>query len=144
MITIFDNKKLLKNSLNIPLETIKNYLEDTFDIKKDINIIFLSAKQIKKLNKEYRNKDEVTDILSFNIDGKNILGEIYICPEYIIKNTDKEDQQEQFLRILIHGILHLQGYDHQKKFRKVDYKDEAMYIEQEEKLKKILEQIKQK
>jgi rRNA maturation RNase YbeY len=80
-------------------------------------------------------------VLSFNIDTPGILGEIYICPEYIINTTDTEKLTEQLIRILIHGILHLKGYDHKKKFKEVDYKDEPMYIKQEEILDKILSRL---
>jgi rRNA maturation RNase YbeY len=144
MISIFNKKKLLEQTSNLPLEDIKDSLEQIFNIEENINIIFLSAKKIKQLNNEYRKKDEVTDVLSFNIDSSDTLGEIYICPEYIIKNTDKENQLKQFIRIFIHGVLHLQGYDHNKTFQEVDYKEEPMYIKQEEILDKILTTIEQK
>jgi probable rRNA maturation factor len=144
MISIFNKKKLLEQTSNLPLEDIKDSLEQIFNIEENINIIFLSAKKIKQLNNEYRKKDEVTDVLSFNIDTSDTLGEIYICPEYIIKNTDKGNQLKQFIRIFIHGILHLQGYDHNQVFQEVDYKEEPMYIKQEEILDKILTTIEQK
>lgn len=67
----------------------------------DISIVLVGRKKIRDLNKKYRKKDEATDVLSFG-DGLN---EIVICPE-MIKSSLNE--------VLIHGILHLLGYEHSK------------------------------
>lgn len=139
MITVFNTKKLSNISKDIDLKEFLSFLEDEFSIEKDTNIIFINKKQIEKLNREYREKDEVTDVLSFNIDSQEVLGEIYICPEYVINIiSKKEDIEEEIYRLIIHGLLHLQGYNHKTNFDKVDYKDEPMYIKQEEILNKFL------
>lgn len=138
MIESFNHKKLFKISKDIPLEKIKKLLVEQFAFPKKVNIIFVDQEYIKELNKEFREKDEVTDVLSFNIDSSDTLGEIYICPEYVIKNISKKDFKEEIVRLIVHGILHLKGYDHKEEFSKVDYKREPMYIEQEEILNKIL------
>lgn len=89
-------------------------------IKGDVEINIVGEKEIKSLNKKYRNKNKVTDVLSFawQEDKKiksNFLGQIYIClPQ--IKRQAKEYNvtiKEEFKRMLIHGLLHLVGYDHQ-------------------------------
>lgn len=144
MITVFNTEKLLEISKDIPIDKIKNLLEEQFSLSKDVNIIFVESAEIKNLNKEYRDKDEVTDVLSFNLDSNDTLGEIYVSPEYIIKNISEEIFTEEILRVLVHGILHLKGYTHKKKFDKFDYKGEPMYIKQEDLLNKILTQLKQK
>jgi probable rRNA maturation factor len=139
MIKGFNTEKLSKISKDIVLKDFLSFLEDELSIKKDTNIIFVNEKQIEKLNREYREKDEVTDVLSFNIDSQQILGEIYICPEYVInKISKKEDMKEEIYRLIVHGLLHLQGYDHKRHFDKVDYKNEPMYIKQEEIINKFL------
>jgi probable rRNA maturation factor len=137
MIEFFNTKKLLKIDKEFPLEDIKNFLENKFP-SNNINIIFTNQREIKKLNEEFRSKEEVTDVLSFNLDSKNLLGEIYICPKYVMKEFKDIDLKKQILRLIIHGILHLEGLDHKKKFDKFDYRDEPMYIKQEELLNKFL------
>lgn len=144
MISIYNTEKLLEISKDIPIDRIKNLLEQETSLSKDVNIVFLDKEEIKELNKSYRDKDEVTDVLSFNLDSNNTLGEIYVCPEYIINNISKEKFTEEIIRVLIHGILHLKGYEHKKKFDEFDYKDEPMYIRQEDLLNKILNQLLQK
>ena len=137
MIQFFNTKKLLKIENAFPLEDSKHFLEKEFPTE-NVNIIFTDQREIKKLNKQFRAKVEVTDVLSFNIDSDNLLGEIYICPKYVMKEFKDIDFQKQIIRLVIHGILHLKGYDHKKNFNKVDYKDESMYIKQEELLNKFL------
>lgn len=144
MISIYNTEKLLEISKDIPIDKIKSLLEQETSLSKDVNIVFLDKEEIKELNKTYRDKDEVTDVLSFNLDSNNTLGEIYVCPEYIINNISKEKFTEEIIRVLIHGILHLKGYEHKKKFDEFDYKDEPMYIRQEDLLNKILNQLLQK
>ncbi|MDD2807952.1 MAG: rRNA maturation RNase YbeY [Patescibacteria group bacterium] len=86
----------------------------------EINII--SDAEMRQINKQYRGKNKVTDVLSFawqedKIVASNFLGQIYIClPQ--IKRQAKEygvTAQEEFKRMLTHGLLHLIGYDHQVK-----------------------------
>ncbi len=141
MITVFNSKELFKIFPGISVDIIKNLLEGQFELDKGVNIIFVDRKHIQELNRNYRKKDEVTDVLSFNIDSNETLGEIYICPEYIIKNIAKEKSTEEIIRVMIHGILHLQGFEHIGEFDEVDYDEEPMYIKQEQILNKILTQL---
>jgi probable rRNA maturation factor len=94
----------------------------------DLNIWFTTSATIKKYNKKYRNKEKATDILSFpfydklkpgkKINAKNkdeqILGDIIISLEFCKKYADKNKLKfnNYLLRIIIHGIAHLLGYDH--------------------------------
>lgn len=73
----------------------------------NISIAFVDKKEIKKLNKKYRGKNEPTDVLSFNLNERNYLGEVVICPEIAKGNI-------RMAKVLIHGILHLLGYDHER------------------------------
>ena len=77
--------------------------------RKEINlsIVFVSKNKIREINKKYRKKDEVTDVLSFGHD----LNEIVICPAMI--KTEKE-----LAKVLIHGILHILEYNHGKLMEK--------------------------
>lgn len=88
----------------------------------ELTLIITTSKKIKLLNTKYRGKNETTDVLSFPIDlkhpesakGKIILGDIYICPQFI-KKTTGEISKEILGFIFIHGMLHLLGYNHQTK-----------------------------
>lgn len=91
-------------------------------VKGEIEINIVDNRLIKKINREFRGIDKITDVLSFawqedQVIKTDFLGQIYISyPK--IKIQAKENKitiNEEFIRMLAHGILHLVGYDHQTK-----------------------------
>ena len=83
---------------------------------KELVIVFMSSDEIKKLNKQYFKKNKATDILSFSPLEDNSLGELVLCVEKI-KQQAKEHHlsfEEEFAYLLLHGLLHLLGYHHEK------------------------------
>jgi probable rRNA maturation factor len=78
----------------------------------NINIVFVDNRYIRNLNKEYKGMDIPTDVLSFKLDESKNSGEIYISGEYIKKSYKGEKFAEEILRLIIHGTLHILGYDH--------------------------------
>ncbi|MFH1837944.1 MAG: rRNA maturation RNase YbeY [Candidatus Kuenenbacteria bacterium] len=109
------NKKLIKKIVQEVFKKMK------FKEKAEISIIFVGEKKIKQLNKKYRKINKITDVLSFGLwklEGtQNNFGEIFICYQKIIKQAKifKHSVFQELKIILIHGILHLLGYDHEKK-----------------------------
>lgn len=77
-----------------------------------LSIVFVGQGKMRKLNKKYRGKNKVTDVLSFD----NGLNEIVICLREVKKNAKrfKSTFKKELARVLIHGILHLLGYEHEK------------------------------
>ena len=90
--------------------------------KVNFTLLLSNNRQIRKLNKKFRNKDKPTDILSFPVDKKirikkNIyLGDIIISYNFINKPKIKEIRLLKYkvAKIFIHGFLHLLGFDHKK------------------------------
>jgi len=95
--------------------------------KKEIGLSIVLAGQgrIRELNKKYRGKNRVTDVLSFGDE----LNEVVICLSEV-KKTAKiyhSTFKKELARVLIHGILHILGYDHEvspKKAREMEKKQE--------------------
>ena len=81
--------------------------------KLDISIIFVGASKIRQLNKLYRKKDKVTDVLSFFYGNE---GEIFICLKQAKQQArdNKHDLRVELVRLTIHGLAHIAGYDHEK------------------------------
>jgi probable rRNA maturation factor len=80
---------------------------------KEVSIVFIGDKKMRELNKSYRGIDKTTDILSFNGEG-DFLGEIIISPAQIKKQArefSKGSFRKELIFILVHGLLHLLGYD---------------------------------
>lgn len=91
----------------------------------DISVVLVGAGRMRKLNKRYRGKNRATDVLSFGSGqqpkfimppGQELLGEIVICVPVIKKNAKRFSStfEKELSLSLIHGILHLLGYDHEK------------------------------
>ncbi len=109
------------------LAKVEPFLQEVLKIRKhdnwELSVLFCSDKYMKELNKQYREKDSSTDVLSFeqgeeyiDDDGKLqfIAGDIAISVEFLYNNAKEFDvlPDEELKRLLIHGILHLEGYDH--------------------------------
>lgn len=86
----------------------------------EISVVFVGDKIIRKLNKIYRNKDKITDVLSFEEDGEFLendnsvsLGEIIIDFAQIKRQSKNfsNTTDKEMIYILIHGLLHLLGYE---------------------------------
>jgi rRNA maturation RNase YbeY len=77
----------------------------------ELGLVFVPPDEIRKLKREHLGIDEATDVLSFPIDGKDplpygvprALGDVVLCPQVV---------GEQWRAPLVHGLLHLLGYDH--------------------------------
>ena len=90
--------------------------------KISLSLLLSNDKKIKILNKKFRNKNKSTDILSFPLDKKikisknTYLGDIIISYNYLDKpkSQDLKSFKEKVAKILIHGFLHLLGFDHKK------------------------------
>jgi probable rRNA maturation factor len=108
---------------SIPFEEIaEKNLEKEKRKKTDLFVSLVSPAKIKKLNSEYRKKNKPTDVLSFaykNSLGRSPMGEsgeIIICPSVVKNNSKKarEKFENGLVRVFIHGVLHILGYDHEK------------------------------
>ena len=90
--------------------------------KVSFTLLLSNNKNIQKLNKVFRNKNKSTDILSFPLDKKikikknTYLGDIIISYNYLDKprSQNLKSFKEKVAKILIHGFLHLLGFDHKK------------------------------
>jgi probable rRNA maturation factor len=113
------------NNLYLDYPYLKDLIEHTLAKLKVKNscfsIIFISDEEMKKLNKEYRGINNTTDVVSFalNDNGKldgpiNLLGDIYISiPKMIAQAKEYNHSEKRELSFLvIHGLLHLLGYNH--------------------------------
>ncbi len=102
-------------------------------ITDEFSIIFSTSDYIKELNTTYREKDYVTDVLTFPSDEEDYLGDVFIC-------LDKARQQSieynhtysrEIVFLAIHGYLHLLGYDH------IEKNDEEVMLKKQHELLEI-------
>jgi probable rRNA maturation factor len=83
-----------------------------------ISIVFVSEQMIAKLNNRYLKRNRPTDVIAFGFGsasrGGAVVGDIYICPDVARQNAKAENVplREELDRLVVHGILHVLGYDH--------------------------------
>lgn len=84
----------------------------------EVSIRLVSVDEISALNESYRNKPGATNVLSFpaelNLEDVNILGDVVICTPYVANEATRfgKPYPDRFRHMLVHGVLHLLGYDH--------------------------------
>ncbi len=85
-----------------------------------LSVALVESREIRLINFRYRQKDYATDVLSFNygsdvIEGSPFLGEIVIAPEVAANQAIRHhvSPEKELRKLLLHGILHLLGYDHE-------------------------------
>lgn len=88
-------------------------------------LIFCDRETIREINNNFRGIDSVTDVISFaeqempmpgpEEDGE-VLGEVYICLDRVREQAPEygNDVRREILRVMVHGVLHLMGYDHER------------------------------
>ena len=91
--------------------------------KIEIGLSLVGEAKIKELNKKYRGKNKVTDVLSFPLDEARLkkydilpLGDIFICLPFAVKEAKRQSisLEKELAWLTVHGFLHLFGYDHEK------------------------------
>jgi len=117
-----------ENSLEEELKLINNVLLhglkklDISDV--EFNVIIVDNEYIHRLNKEYRNIDRETDVITFALEDdktfnpkERVLGDIYISIEKAISQSEEygHSLKRELSFLAVHGLLHLLGYDHMEK-----------------------------
>jgi probable rRNA maturation factor len=102
---------------------IDEVLEDQGATDGEVALILVGPAEMQALNREYRSKDEVTDVLAFPIDERDelppgmprMLGDVVICLERCAEQAGDQDHTpgEELVVLSVHGTLHLLGYDHE-------------------------------
>ncbi|MFN8576885.1 MAG: rRNA maturation RNase YbeY [Candidatus Sericytochromatia bacterium] len=114
-----------QDKIKIDLEYWEKFISKLLNLLKqkdntEISITFVDNEEIKSLNKNYRKIDKATDVLSFPFDNSfnlpiNVLGDIVISTEKAQIQAEEYGNtlEREIGFLLIHGMLHLLGYDHQ-------------------------------
>ncbi|PLX20015.1 MAG: rRNA maturation RNase YbeY [Candidatus Muiribacterium halophilum] len=131
--------------IDIYYDMIEEIINTKYDKKMMVDLSFVDKDTIRRLNKDYRGLDKPTDVLSFSmVEGEyselagDILGDVIICEDIVLENSRENGVsfEEELLRVIAHGTLHLIGYTHDKQ---EDYK--SMVDIQESFVKKYIQKL---
>lgn len=122
MFEIFNETERNIKELKVLKDYVK-YVVKELDLSKcEFNIIIIDNEKIHEINKEYRNIDRETDVISFALEDEKdilyddfrLLGDIYISIDRVISQAKEYGHSElrEICFLATHGILHLLGYDH--------------------------------
>ena len=106
----------------------------------ELNVRIVGPDEIQALNKLYRGKDKVTNVLSFTstlpegVPETHVLADVVICADQVKAEAETYGKpvQERWAHMVVHGCLHVQGFDHEEE-------DEREFMEAEE--RKILKKL---
>lgn len=145
MYEIFFSDSEEKRIEDLPLlkEKLDGFIK-ALNAEGDFSITFVSDDEIRKLNSEYRGKDEATDVLTFRLQDddsfpqegfSNELGDVFISIDSVDRNASSfsVSRTQELERVMLHGLMHLLGYDHESN----DFSKEEMLIKQEQILKEM-------
>ena|SRR3989344_1203687 len=106
----------------------------------ELGIQLVTPERSRELNVQYRQKDKPTDVLSFPLEETALekygilpLGDIFICPDVAVAQAAETGTpiKEEMARLVVHGLLHLLGYDHERspedEKKMIDLQEEILY-----------------
>jgi len=90
--------------------------------KGEIDVFLVNDSIIKKLNHKFRHKNKPTDVLAFSYGDENLLGDVIISKETAQRNAHRFGMpyRQELKRLVVHGILHVLGYNHGKGMRSAE------------------------
>ena len=121
---LFDDRQDIMEITENNMKAIEKAIETVLDSEDkqgdfEVSVSFVTKDEIKLLNREYRNVDSETDVLSFpmdedEFDGIILLGDIVLSTQKIIEqaNDYEHSLEREMLYLTVHSMLHLVGYDH--------------------------------
>ena len=109
------------------LEDIEQIAQQTLNLFTEgleVSLVLADDMFIQKLNRQYREKDKPTNVLSFEANVEDYIGDIIMAHETVQREAEEQGKsfKHHFQHLLIHGYLHLQGHDHENE-------DEAKLME---------------
>lgn len=80
-----------------------------------ITVRFVDANESRQLNRTFRQKDYATNVLSFPYDQNPVVGDLVVCLPVVLREAKEHGKSplQHFAHLIVHGMLHLQGYDHE-------------------------------
>lgn len=125
-INLYDN---YQKPFGVEAGEIMTKVGEYFGTEKTVSLILTDDAEIWSLNRQFRGVDRPTDVLSFPADEEEYLGDIFISVDRLLAQAEEygHSAEREFAFLLVHGLLHLMGYDHHD-----PEKEQEMFTKQEE------------
>jgi len=112
-ITLYNQQKKIRVSKVFIKKVVLTTLEDFITPCSEVVVHLVSKKKICDLHQQFFNDPSPTDCISFPLEDLDCLGEIFVCPEVAIEyaHQNQKEPLHEIALYIIHGLLHLLGYD---------------------------------
>lgn len=121
-----------KNTLSLYIKRLSENTDSLNNLRGIIEINILNSEEMRRINREYRKKDYATDVLSFEyLDSPSeVKGEIFICLPVAARQASENRQtlKKELEILLVHGLLHIAGYDHNNDNEEIEMENLAKKI----------------
>ena len=102
----------------------------------DLSITFLGPVTMRRLNRQYKGRDEPTDVIAFTLDtpDRRTVGDVYLCAAVAARQARRHgvSRRQELIRLVVHGVLHVLGYDHPEsdaRVRSAMWRRQERYVE---------------
>lgn len=99
---------------------VRRWVSAALEKYAEITVRFVDAEEGRELNRDYRGKDYATNVLSFVYEAEPVQGDLVICAPVVAREAQARGKDQQgkaleahYAHLVVHGTLHLQGYDHE-------------------------------
>jgi probable rRNA maturation factor len=95
---------------------VRRWVEAAQEAPLQVTVRFVEADEGRTLNRSYRGKDYATNVLSFIYEATpRVVGDLVICLPVVLREAAEQDKpvKAHLAHLIVHGMLHLQGYDHE-------------------------------
>jgi probable rRNA maturation factor len=96
---------------------IRAWARAALAVPAEVTLRFVNAAEGRRLNRAYRNRDYATNVLTFIYRRRPLAGDIVICAPVVAREAREQgkDLEAHHAHMLVHGLLHLQGHDHERR-----------------------------
>ncbi len=105
---------------HIPADSrIRRWAREALGAPAEVTVRYVAEREGRRLNREYRGRDYATNVLTFVYETRPLAGDVVICAPVVAREAraQAKDVAAHHAHLLVHGLLHLQGYDHERSGR---------------------------
>ena len=105
-----------KHRAALPRHKVTRWIRNTLEVDGEITVRIVDALEGQTLNREYRQKDYATNVLTFDYTQEPVVtADLVLCAPVLAKEAkeQKKTLQEHYAHLIVHGTLHAQGWDHE-------------------------------
>jgi probable rRNA maturation factor len=109
-------REVARHRAALPRHRVARWIRHALEADGEITVRIVDAEEGQQLNREFRGKDYATNVLTFVYGADPLSGDVVICAPVVAREAREQGKaiEAHHAHLLVHGLLHLQGYDHEQ------------------------------